>query len=47
MAVVKYSKPSLLDIKDIRDYISHDSPINAKRFIKSIQNRVIILEKIS
>ncbi len=45
MAVVKYSKPSLLDIKDIRDYISKDSSINAKRFIKSIQERVIILEK--
>ncbi|MDI9365637.1 MAG: type II toxin-antitoxin system RelE/ParE family toxin [Flavobacterium sp.] len=45
MAIVKYSKPALSDIKDIRDYISQDSPVNARRFIKSIQERVIILEK--
>lgn len=45
MAVIKYSKPALLDIKDIRDYIAHDSPTNTKHFIKSIQERVIILEK--
>ena len=45
MAIVKYTKPSLQDLKDIRDYIAIDSVVHAKHFVQSIKNHIILLNK--
>lgn len=44
MAEIKYSKPSLKDIEEIKDFISHDSVANANRFLLSIRERINILK---
>jgi toxin ParE1/3/4 len=45
MAIVKYTKPALQDLKNIHDYIANDSAVNAKRFIQAIKDHVTILNK--
>jgi plasmid stabilization system protein ParE len=45
MAALIYSKPSLKDIENIKNFISADSVANAHRFIKIIRTRITILKK--
>ena len=45
MVKLIYTKPSLVDLKNIHDYIAADSKVNAKRFIIRIKERLKILKK--
>lgn len=40
MAEIKYSKPSLKDIEEIKDFISYGSVANANRFLLGIRERI-------
>ena len=45
MAALTYSRSSLKDIENIKNFISIDSVANAHRFIKIIRTRIVILKK--
>ena len=45
MATLIYSKSSLSDIENIKDFISSDSVSNANGFIKNIRERITLLKK--
>lgn len=40
MTRIEWTEPALVDLEEIRDYISKDSPFYATRFIERIFNRV-------
>jgi toxin ParE1/3/4 len=43
MVKITYTKPALEDLNSIFLYISHDSIFHAKRFIKNIEERILVL----
>jgi toxin ParE1/3/4 len=45
MVTLRYSAPSIKDLENIKNYISLDSPLYAKRFILQIRYRVGILKQ--
>lgn len=45
MAALKYSGPSLKDLEEIKKYITDDSPLYAKRFVKNIRLKISLLKK--
>ena len=45
MATLIYSRSSLFDIENIKNFISIDSVSNANRFIKGIRERITLLKQ--
>lgn len=40
MVKLQYSKPAVADLKAIHQFISNDSPANAKQFVRQLKNRI-------
>lgn len=45
MVKLKYTFTALADLKSIHDFISKDSPANARRFIFELRNHITVLKK--